>query len=452
MTREEYILKPFLMNEDIVGERTRAGIENHRKGFADLKVVDAQGNAVPGAKVRFNQKTHDFHYGANLFMLDEFESEEKNAIYRDTFHRHFNFATLPFYWDTLEPEEGKPRYAADSPKVYRRPAPDLCLEYCEQYGVTPKAHCLNYDHFSPAWLNKYTAEEQWHLLEQRFRQCSERYARRIHGWEVTNESWWNRATTKMYFHPEFMERSFKMAERLFPQNELICNEGGEPFREPFHYNRNKYFMQVERARLKGARIDTVGFQYHIWSTPENEAEVVSRQCDPINMFRVFDTFDDAFACPVQMTEVTFPCHAVDSPAAEDLQAELLRRLYTIWFGVPRMEAIIYWNLVDGYAHGAVPGDFKNGENKLSGGLMRFDMTPKPALKMIKHLFEEEWHSEGEVVTREDGRARFKGFYGLYDVTVATPDGKVSTQALHLEKTNNRLLDDCAQITLTLEVG
>ncbi len=449
MTREEYVLKPFLDNEDLIGDRTGAGIENHRKGFADISVVNSGGEPVRGAQIRFAQRTHDFHYGANLFMLDEFESEEKNRIYRDMFAKHFNFATLPFYWDTLEPDEGHPRYAADSPKVYRRPAPDLCLKYCEENGITPKAHCLHYDHFSPSWLAKYTAEEQWHLLEQRFRQCAERYARRIPGWEVTNESYWERATTKMYFHPEFMERSFRMAERLFPQNELICNEGGEPFREPFHYNRNKYFMQIERAKLKGARIDTVGFQYHIWSTPENEAQIMSRQADPVNMFRVFDTFDDAFGCPVQMTEVTFPCHAVNSPAAEDLQAELLRRLYTIWFSIPRMEAVIYWNTVDGYAHGAVPGDFTKGENVLSGGLMRFDMTPKPALKMIRNLFEKEWHSEGTVGTDDNGRARFKGFYGKYDLEIVLPDQTVSKQTLHLEKRPMQRIDGQAQYILTV---
>lgn len=432
MNREEYLLKPFLDNADLMNDRVQAGIEANRKGRVHFRVVDKEGNPVPGVRIRYNQKTHDFHYGANLFMLDEFESEEKNAAYREVFKDHFNFATLPFYWDTLEPEEGKPRYDKNSPKVYRRPAPDLCLEYCEANGITPKAHCLHYDHFSPAWLNKYTAEQQWHLLEQRFRQCSERYARRIPGWEVTNESYWGHSTTKMYFDPLFMERSFGMAARLFPQNELICNEGGEPFREPFHYNRNPYFMQIERAKLKGARIDTVGFQYHIWSNPENEAEVVARQCNLENMFRVFDTFQDAFHCPMQMTEVTFPCHDPNSREAEDLQAELLKNLYTVWFSVPNMEAVIYWNLVDGYAYGAVPGDFNNGENRLAGGLMHFDLTPKPALKMLRHLFTEVWHTQGEAVSAADGSVAIKGFYGEYDVEVIAGD-KVKKMTYHLEK-------------------
>lgn len=426
------MLKPFVDNADFIDERVKSGIENSRKGFGTVKLVNAAGEPVKGASVKIKQKTHDFKYGANIFMLDEFENDEKNAEYRKVFKEYFNFATVPFYWDTLEPEEGKPRYAKDSPKVYRRPAPDLCLEYCEENNITPKAHCLHYDHFSPAWLDKYSAEEQWQLLEQRFRQCSERYSRRIHGWEVTNESYWNDCKTKMYYDPLFMERSFKMAERFFPQNELICNEGQELFRGNFLYNRDRYPMQIERAKLKGARIDTIGFQYHIWSNPDNIEKIVESQCNPINMFRVFDTFNNSFNCPFQMTEITLPCHDASSREAEDIQAEMLRKLYTIWFSVPNMEAIVYWNLVDGYAFNAKPGDFTAGENKLAGGLMHFDITPKPALKMIKKLFEEEFHTEMSLSTNDGGSARFKGFYGNYEVEITT-EGKSETRSIHLEK-------------------
>ena len=97
------MLKPFRDNEDIIKERTAAGIENARKGFATVKVVDADGKPVPGAKISVRQKTHDFGYGANIFMLDEFETEEKNTEYRRVFREYFNMATVPFYWDTLEP-------------------------------------------------------------------------------------------------------------------------------------------------------------------------------------------------------------------------------------------------------------------------------------------------------------------------------------------------------------
>lgn len=60
-------------------------------------------------------------------MLDEFDHAEENQNYREVFKKCFNLATIPFYWDGLEPEQGKPRYDKDSPKVWRRPAPSFAL-------------------------------------------------------------------------------------------------------------------------------------------------------------------------------------------------------------------------------------------------------------------------------------------------------------------------------------
>lgn len=431
--RTDYMLRPFLKDQDVIQDRVQAGIEANRKGRIFLRLVDADGKPVTNAKVSVQQTSHDFHYGANLFMLDEFESEEKNARYREVFKDHFNFATLPFYWDTLEPEEGKPRYDRDSPKVYRRPAPDLCLEYCEQFGITPKAHCLHYDHFEPKWLQKYTVEDQWKILEQRFRQCAERYAGRIHGWEVTNESFWQSATTQMYTANDFMERSFAMAARHFPNNELISNEGQECFRTHCMYSRMPYLMQLERAILKGARIDTIGIQYHIWCSPDTEEKVVAMQCSPRQIYEVLDCYWETFHRPMQMTEITFPCHDPNSKEAEDIQAEYVRQLYSIFFSHPAMEAIIYWNLVDGYAYGATPGDFTNGENKLAGGLMHFDITPKPALTAIRKLFTETWRTNADIHTDDDGRTSLRGFYGAYQADIVTPDGRTATTSFRIAK-------------------
>ena len=61
-------------------------------------------------------------------------------------------ATLPFYWNATEPEEGKTRYAKNSPKLYRRPPIDLCIEFCEKHGIEPREHGLAYEHLFPEWL------------------------------------------------------------------------------------------------------------------------------------------------------------------------------------------------------------------------------------------------------------------------------------------------------------
>lgn len=78
---------------------------------------------------------------------------------------------------------------------------------------------------------------------------------------------------------------------------------------------------------------------------------------------------------------------------------------------------MYWTLVDGYAAFAPQGDMSVGENYYYGGLMRFDMSPKPAYYVIRDLFIKEWHTDVRIATDENGMAEFEGFYGCYDVAV-----------------------------------
>ena len=158
-------------------------------------------------------------------MLDQFSSPEQNKAYREMFTALFNIATLPFYWSDLEPEQGRPRFAKDSPNIYRRPAIDLCLEYCKANGIEPKAHCLNYASFTPSWARG-TIEWEKQCLRKRFEELAARYADRMPMWEVTNETFWVSwfYPTNFYHQPDFIEWSFKEAERGFPANRLVINE------------------------------------------------------------------------------------------------------------------------------------------------------------------------------------------------------------------------------------
>ena len=127
MNDRRKVLDLFEEQKDIMDQKISEGIEKYRKGDCNIKIVDQNGAVISGATIRLKQKSHEFRFGANLFMLDELETEEKNEKYKKYFSDVFNMATLPFYWDSLEPERGNPRYGKDSKKVYRRPATDLCI-------------------------------------------------------------------------------------------------------------------------------------------------------------------------------------------------------------------------------------------------------------------------------------------------------------------------------------
>ncbi len=144
------IMELFENYNEYTDEKVKLGIEANRKGDVFIKVVDKDGNTIKGATVDVKQKNHEFRYGANLFMLDEFENDEKNELYKEYFKKAFNMATLPFYWNTLEPEKGYPRYDKNLPKVYRRPPIDLCIEFVKETELNRESTRLRMTTFSQA--------------------------------------------------------------------------------------------------------------------------------------------------------------------------------------------------------------------------------------------------------------------------------------------------------------
>lgn len=423
MERREEVLKFFEAQKEETASRVENGIEENRKAFFKVTVKDKSGNVLPGVKVRAKLRKHDFKYGANLFMLDELETSEKNAEYRRAFAEAFNQATLPIYWSDLEPEEGKPRFAKDSPKVYRRPAPDLTVEYCDENNIFAKAHCLTYLNFTPSWVDTNSIADQKKRLEKRYSELAERYADKIQSWEVINELLCieaERIANPFFRADDVMEWNFKLAEKYFPQNELIINEAGHLWcHGSFAFNRSAYYQMIERGIKNGTRIDSIGMQYHIFTSGRaTEMQLGKYLYNPKVIYDVLDCYEKLNR-PIQITEITIPAYSNDKED-EALQAEIIENLYSIWFSHKSVEMITYWNAVDGYAAWAPQGDMTKGENKFFGGLMRFDMSKKPAYEKIVSLFHDKWTTDCTAETDKNGNAKIKGFYGDYDILI---DGK-----------------------------
>ena len=437
MSRADKVLKYFREQEAYMEDRIASGIEANRKGWMRLSFVDSEGNPVNNVSVKLEQKSHDFRFGCNLFMLDELETDEKNQKFKDMYPQLFNLATLPFYWANLEPRPGFLRFAKDSPKDYRRPAPDLCLEYCAEKGIEPKLHCLVYDQWSPTWLPE-DAQAIKALLDKRISQIAERYADKIPSMEVINETQCSyitgktdRKSTPFFLEDDIIEWSFDHSRRYLPTNKLIINEAtGHIWGERFKYTRSAYYLQIQRALEKGATIDSIGMQYHQFHKKEDEELKAATLLNPERLYQVLDTYANLNK-PIQITEVTASAYSWE-PEDEYVQAEMIRNLYRIWFSHPNMEAIVYWNMIDGYAAYAVPGDMTNGENKYHGGLLRFDMSKKPAWEALDQLINHEWHTSIDTVC--SANADLKGFYGEYELT-ASVDGKEVKQVIHLKKGN-----------------
>ncbi len=440
MTERYRVLEKFEKDGGKWKETAHANIEKYRKGDATLRLCDKDGKPLSGYTVHIRQKNHAFSFGANLFMLEELETKEKNDAYKAIFKDTFNMATLPFYWMDVEPEKGKQRYDADSPKIYRRPAIDLCMNYCLENGIEPREHALAYEKMFPRWLHGKPTEEVKREYERRCREISERYADKIRTIEVTNEMYWEKGKTDFYHDPDYVTWCFKTARKYFPHNQLGINEWSPAIWEMDARNGTSYTDYIQKAIDNGAEIDAIGAQYHVFLPKDREYEKTRLMYDPENLLTCIDHFTDTFRKPLQVTEITVPAYSND-PEDEDIQAKLLENLYTVWFSHPHVEQIIYWNLVDGYCYvdnatpeaiSASQGDMTQGENIYFGGLIRFDFSKKPAYYALRRLIKETWHTEETLVLDGEGCGAFRGFFGDYEVTLQK-DGESVTKTVSLQK-------------------
>lgn len=427
---ERFCLEQFDANNDLFKTVVKDNIERNRKGKKTIVIKDKTGAVQSGIRVKAVLKNHEFKYGAHIFMLDQFETASENERYRKLFSQYFNLATIPFYWAGLEPVQGKVRFSADSENVWRRPSTDLCLNYCREKGIDAKIHCLFYDKFIPDWLPKDNEAEMKKLYEKRFMEIALKYGNGVmYDIEVINElletHWW---TTNSVISDtrNSLEWSFELAQKYFPNDVLVINDGNFVPEIGEKTYRHPYYMLIDAALAKGVRIDKIGIQNHIYMGMQDGEDIrkFKKYFDPIKILKGLDVMSE-FGKPLEITEVQIPTFG-EGNEAEDLQAEVLKYLYTLWFSSEKLESVIYWNSVDQTAYSSPDWD----ENRLRAGLFHRDLAPKKSGEMLKKLFKEQWNTEVELVTDENGQIEFEGFHGEYEVCIQSRDGAVYNAELN----------------------
>ena len=431
----QQVSRNLLCDDPEIEFRIQSGIETNRKGFGSLKLTNVEGEVIPKADISFRLLRHEYRFGCNAFMLQQFKEPEKNAHYEEIFGNLFNLAVLPFYWSDLEPEDGKPRFDINSTPVYRRPPPDLVLQFCAKHKITPKGHLLCWHDFAPKWLPTERRELEVRL-EQRIQQIASRYSGKINIWDVANEALqWNPALHSLM--PEHhVESAFAMAHKYFPEStELLYNDGPWVSWDSYRGDYTPLYMLVRHLLQKGLPIHGLGLQYHMFSKPSSMVDWAHQF---INQRLIFANLDQyaKLGLPINISEITIAGNREfgDGDKFQELVAE---KLYRIWFSHPSTNGIIWWNLVDGTAAYAPLGS-EEGENQYRGGLVSYDLEPKPVLKTLKNLIQNEWTSSGSISYEEGKINQFHGFYGDYELTIRTNSGTVRKMVTLAKNSKNEL--------------
>ena len=239
--------------------RIEADIRANRMAAAVLRLPSVN----PGTDVTVEQLSHDFLFGANCFLFGDLKNPEKDKRYAETFGTLFNAVTVPFYWRTLEPEQGKPRYTADSPYEYRRPPTDPVVAYMESRGVNINGHAIIYGMrrwAHPTWMPE-DRKAMEPLFEKHVKELAERYAGRVQRWDVVNES--IDQANRGLMPDDYTFKTFVWADKYFPSTVRFNSNDNNIYAG---LNMHRRYVEIVRNLIdRGARVDCVGVQMHIYS-------------------------------------------------------------------------------------------------------------------------------------------------------------------------------------------
>lgn len=381
-----------------------ARIEQHRKNDVTIAVVDQAGKPVAGAEVIVEQTQHAFLFGAHIFHWGGMPDQESEQAYRRRFAELLNYATFGFYWGGYEPERGKPNHA-NAEEV---------LRWCQQNGIKAKGHPLAWNYGDASWYPD-DLDELHRLQLARIDDCVSRFAGKIDRWDVINEvthfdrdEFWQKAPkyTAMWQKVgqiALARECFRHARAANPGATLLIND----------YRTDPPYEKVIEQLVddNGKRLyDVIGIQSHMLDGTWQTATI----WDVCQKFA-------RFGVPVHFTETTIVSgdvawewekygDAPSTPEGEARQAADVVRFYTMLFSHPAVEAVTWWDFSDlrSFAHSGT-------------GLLRADMTPKPAYDELKRLIKGKWWTTASLKTGADGTVTFRGFLGDYRVTVGTGD-------------------------------
>jgi GH35 family endo-1,4-beta-xylanase len=388
------------MTEQDILRGANARIERYRKADAVVRVVDARGKPVPGAKVRIEQVRHAFLFGANAFPLLGDADPGRGALYEKRFTDLLNYATLGFYWGAYEREPGK----TDEARLRRQAV------WLKARGIPAKGHPLVWHEVWPGWAPT-DPDAARGKLEARVTSIVSHFAGLIDRWDVVNEATVSAKVdnglgrwVKRDGEAKVVETALGWARAANPKSFLLYND----------YNLGKSYEALADTLVKDhAPVSALGIQSHMhngeWPIPR--------------VWEVCETYAK-YGKPLDFTEVTVlsgehgwerPAPWPSTPEGETRQADYVEKLYTVLFSHPAVEAITWWDLQDGAWQGA------------PAGLVRADLSPKPAYQRLMKKIHGAWWTALDRTTGKDGAARFRGFLGRYRVSVTTSAGAVSRE-------------------------
>ncbi len=378
-------------------------IEKHRVANLNLRVVDPEGNAVPGAKISVEMTRSDFGFGSAVVASQIASDSADSEKYRQVIADHFNEVVFEndLKWGFNQ---------GDFSNV------DLAMVWLEERGIAVRGHCLVW----PSWRRvpaelKALSDAGDHdamraLIAEHIETHAGRYAGRLIDWDVINEVYMNHDVVDVLGESSMVDW-FKLAHAADPQARLYINDygiltaGGSD-----QTHQAAYEATIRYLRDNGAPIHGIGMQGHFGQT----------LTPPAKLLEVLDRFA-ALGLSIKVTEFDI---STDDP---EMQAAYARDFLTVMYSHPAVDAVVMW------------GFWEKRHWRPNAAWWREDWSPKPAVEMIQSLIQGQWQTRAQGVSDDRGQYAVRGHLGDYQIIATDEQGRRAEQTAVLASEGLELL-------------
>ena len=372
-------------------------IEEIRTSPLTVRVVDAEGKPVKGAKVEVSLQQSEFIWGTAV----KESLLAKNDVESQTYKKH-----LKEFFNTAVIENGFKAggWAWDEK---RKMNTLLSFDWLRDNGFRQRGHNLVW----PAWKFNSSLTKHIAMRDSASFNCyikAQFYERmaytkgQVVAWDVVNEYMHEKEFFRYLPHSTMVDW-FKLAHELDPDAQLFINEYGMLNCVQSPQNIREYMDTIQTLRSKGAPIHAIGIQGHVGRQPRNPAQVIT----DLDLFI-------PMGLPVQITE--FDINTPD----EELQAYYMRDFLIAVYSHPVVTGVTLW------------GFWENAHWKPDAGMFRKDWTPKGSALAWREWVIGKWKTHEWGKTDKKGMLTVKGHLGQYTVSVEYR-GRQKVQSCQLSK-------------------
>ena len=397
-------------------------ISQFRKGELTVRVVDRNGNPLPGAQVFVQQTNHAFKFGSAVtaqLLAGNGQTAADREQYRSRVSSHFTTTVLEndLKWPFWEEWQS-----------WNRQATMDTFAWLTTQNLTVRGHNLIWPSANnlPADARNLTGEALKTRIDQHFGDIlkPEHAGGKCYQWDVVNEPYTNfdiqgriaagrTPQSNGKLGNQEIVRWFQLARMLDPQAKLFVNDYDILAAGGADVNHQNYLFELTRWMLaNGAPVDGVGLQGHF-----------DRVTPPALMQSIIERYS---TLPVQLAMTEFDFNVAD----EDLQAEFTRDVMTMIIGGLLVTDFLMW------------GFWEKSHWLPLGAMYRADWSSKPNALVYNDLLFREWWTNASGESDTAGRFATRGFKGSYNVTAIY--GRAS-------QTVTATIEQSGEMTLMLDV-